>query len=163
MPNPIKTVLVLHDQSQIVTRTFRAAGDIAYSVSVATCSGGFPSWHISQAPLALLAQLIMIDRGDVAFVRADDMSVHALIPACIDLVVVCVADWVPGTTLWDRAKRLGAAVAMVMPKGGEYRSIKAPVQYVGGRAIYLHGVPALHFGESNDLRVIAAEMAEQWG
>lgn len=163
MPKPIKTVLVLHDRAQTVTRAFRAVGDIAYSVSASTCSGGFPAWHIRQSPHSLLADLCMIGRHGIAFVKADDGSAHALIPACIDLVVVCVADWVPGTMLWHKAKALGAAVSMLMPPGMEYRSIKAPVQYVRSRALYLHGVPMLHFGGSDNLSGIATEMATQWG
>lgn len=163
MPKPIKTVLALHDRAQIITRTFRAAGNVAYSVSAATCSGGFPAWHIERQPAAFLAHLCMVDRHDVTFVRADDGSVHALIPANIDLVVILVSDGVPGTMLWRKAKALGAAVAMLMPPAAEYRSINAPVQHIRSRALYLHGVPALHFGGGDNLLGVAAEMARQWG
>ena len=39
-------VLVACEESQIVTKAFRAAGHEAYSCDVLPCSGGRPDWHV---------------------------------------------------------------------------------------------------------------------
>ena len=41
-------VLVACEESQQVTKAFRAAGHEAYSCDVQPCSGGHPEWHIQQ-------------------------------------------------------------------------------------------------------------------
>lgn len=162
MPKPIKTVLVMHDPSQMVTRAFRARGDIAYSVSCAACGGNYPGWHIRMPPLELLAELKMVCRDGLVYVRTEDGYNHILVPKDVDLVVINVATGVPGTSLWNRAKAIGAAVCMTMPRGEFYRSIKAPMETVNGFTFYLHGVPQLGIGDDKTIS-IPAEMARQWG
>lgn len=163
MTKPIKTVLVLHDPSQMVARAFRARGDIAYSVSRASCGGGYPGWHIQQSPLELLTELKVADRGELVYARTEDGHIHTLVPKDIDLVVVNVASGMPGTSLWNRAKSIGAAVCMTMPRGAFYRSINATTETVRGFTFYLHGVPQLCLGDDVSSISIPEEMARQWG
>ena len=163
MEKPIKTVLVMHDPSQMVTRAFRARGDIAYSVSCAACGGGYPGWHIRQRPMELLAELKMVCRDGLVYVHTEDGSNHILVPKDIDLVIINVASGVPGTSLWSKAKAIGSAVCMTMPRGAFYRSINAPTETVRGFTFYLHGVPQLCLGDDTQPISIAAEMARQWG
>lgn len=163
MPKPIKTVLVLNDPSQMVSRAFRARGDIAYSVSRASCGGGSPEWHIQQSPLELLTELKEAGRCGLVYAHTEDGCIHILVPNYIDLVVINVSRGVPGTSLWNRAKSIGAAVCMTMPWGAFYRSINAPTESVCGFTFYLHGVPQLCLGDDASSISIPAEMARQWG
>ena len=39
-------VLVACEESQEVTKAFRALGHEAYSCDIEPCSGGYPEWHI---------------------------------------------------------------------------------------------------------------------
>lgn len=39
-------VIVLCEESQIITKAFRAGGHIAYSNDIQPCSGGYPEWHL---------------------------------------------------------------------------------------------------------------------
>lgn len=39
-------VLVACEESQRVTKAFRARGHLAYSCDIKDCSGGHPEWHI---------------------------------------------------------------------------------------------------------------------
>lgn len=41
-----KRVLVACEESQVVTKSFRALGFNAFSCDVQECSGGKPEWHI---------------------------------------------------------------------------------------------------------------------
>lgn len=47
-------VLVACEESQAVTKEFRALGHEAYSCDIIECSGGHPEWHIMQDVLTLL-------------------------------------------------------------------------------------------------------------
>ena len=47
-------VLVACEESQAVTKKFRALGHEAYSCDIIECSGGHPEWHIMQDVLPLL-------------------------------------------------------------------------------------------------------------
>lgn len=47
-------VLVACEESQAVTKEFRALGHEAYSCDIIECSGGHPEWHIMQDVLPLL-------------------------------------------------------------------------------------------------------------
>lgn len=163
MPKPIKTVLALNDPSQMVTIAFRACGDIAYSVSRSTCGGGYPEWHIRQSPLELLTELKDAGRCGLVYVRTEDGCMHIIVPNNIDLVVINVCSGVPGTSLWNRSKSIGAAVCMTMPRGAFYRRINAPTETVCGFTFYLHGVPQLCLGDDASSISIPAEMARQWG
>lgn len=49
-------VLVACEESQTVTKEFRALGHEAYSCDIEPCSGGFPEWHIQGDVTPLLAQ-----------------------------------------------------------------------------------------------------------
>ncbi|WP_312810452.1 DNA cytosine methyltransferase [Sedimentibacter sp.] len=47
-------VLVACEESQIVTKAFRAKGHEAYSCDIQDCSGGHPEWHIKDDVLKIL-------------------------------------------------------------------------------------------------------------
>jgi hypothetical protein len=47
-------ILVACEESQAVTKAFRARGHEAYSCDIIECSGGHPEWHIQQDVLPLL-------------------------------------------------------------------------------------------------------------
>jgi site-specific DNA-cytosine methylase len=47
-------VLVACEESQAVTKEFRALGHEAYSCDIDTCSGGHPEWHLQQDVIPLL-------------------------------------------------------------------------------------------------------------
>lgn len=47
-------ILVACEESQAVTKEFRALGHEAYSCDIVECSGGFPEWHIMQDVIPLL-------------------------------------------------------------------------------------------------------------
>lgn len=162
MPKPIKTVLVLNDPSQMVARAFRARGDIAYSVSRAYCGGAHLDWHIPQTPLELLTELKVADRGELVYTRTEDEHIHILAPKDIDLVIINVTSGMPGISLWNRSKSIGAAVCMTMPRGAFYRSINAPTESACGFTFYLHGLPQLCLDDTQAIS-IPAEMARQWG
>lgn len=47
-------ILVACEESQTVTKAFRAKGHEAYSCDIETCSGGHPEWHLQQDVIPLL-------------------------------------------------------------------------------------------------------------
>lgn len=47
-------VLVACEESQVVTKEFRALGHEAYSCDLQPCSGGHPEWHLQQDVIPLL-------------------------------------------------------------------------------------------------------------
>jgi len=49
-------VLVACEESQAVTKEFRALGHEAFSCDLEPCSGGHPEWHLQQDVLPLLPQ-----------------------------------------------------------------------------------------------------------
>lgn len=49
-------VLIACEESQVVTKAFRALGHEAYSCDILPCSGGHPEWHIQGDVLPLLDQ-----------------------------------------------------------------------------------------------------------
>ena len=49
-------ILVACEESQIVTKEFRAIGHEAYSCDIEPCSGGHPEWHLQQDALPLLKE-----------------------------------------------------------------------------------------------------------
>ena len=49
-------ILVACEESQAVTKAFRAKGHEAYSCDIMECSGGHPEWHLQQDVTELLAQ-----------------------------------------------------------------------------------------------------------
>ena len=65
-------VLVACEESQVVTKEFRAIGAEAYSCDILPCSGGRPEWHFQEDVLPLL-------KGDWDLVLA--------FPPCTDLAV----------------------------------------------------------------------------
>lgn len=50
-------VLCACEESQIVTKAFRARGHAAYSCDILPCSGGHPEWHLQQDVIPLLTML----------------------------------------------------------------------------------------------------------
>lgn len=63
-------VLVACEESQAVTKEFRALGHDAYSCDIIDCSGGHPEWHIKQ-------DVIPIINGDCSF-RTVDGALHSV-------------------------------------------------------------------------------------
>jgi len=49
-------ILVACEESQAVTKEFRALGHEAYSCDILECSGGYPEWHIQGDVLPLLKE-----------------------------------------------------------------------------------------------------------
>jgi site-specific DNA-cytosine methylase len=49
-------ILVACEESQEVTKAFRAKGHEAYSCDIEPCSGGHPEWHLQQDVLPLLKE-----------------------------------------------------------------------------------------------------------
>ena len=49
-------ILIACEESQTVTKAFRALGHEAYSCNVEPCSGGHPEWHLQQDVLPLLKE-----------------------------------------------------------------------------------------------------------
>jgi len=49
-------ILVACEESQAVTKEFRALGHEAYSCDIVPCSGGHPEWHLQQDVIPLLEQ-----------------------------------------------------------------------------------------------------------
>jgi len=49
-------ILVACEESQVVTKAFRAMGREAYSCDILPCSGGHPEWHMQQDVLPLLKE-----------------------------------------------------------------------------------------------------------
>lgn len=49
-------ILVACEESQAVTREFRALGHEAYSCDIVECSGGHPEWHLQQDVTELLKE-----------------------------------------------------------------------------------------------------------
>lgn len=68
---PLK-VLVACEESQAVTKEFRALGHEAYSCDIQDCSGGHPEWHI---------------KGDVLAILNDGWDMIIAFPPCTHLAV----------------------------------------------------------------------------
>lgn len=75
-------ILVACEESQAVTKAFRALGHEAYSCDIDPCSGGHPEWHLQQDVLPLLR---------------DEWDMIIAFPPCTDLAVSGAA--------WFAAKR----------------------------------------------------------
>lgn len=54
-------ILVACEESQAVTKEFRALGHEAYSCDIEECSGGHPEWHLQQDVTELLKQNVGYD------------------------------------------------------------------------------------------------------
>ena len=52
----MRNVLVACEESQVVTKHFRARGFSAYSCDVVECSGGHPEWHIREDVLDVMLE-----------------------------------------------------------------------------------------------------------
>lgn len=65
-------ILIACEESQVVTKAFRAKGQEAYSCDILECSGGHPEWHI---------------QGDVRDVLDREWDMIIAFPPCTDLAV----------------------------------------------------------------------------
>ena len=65
-------VLVACEQSQTITKEFRALGHEAYSCDILDCSGGHPEWHL---------------QGDVFLHVNNDWDLMIAHPPCTHLAV----------------------------------------------------------------------------
>lgn len=80
-------VLVACEESQAVTKEFRALGHEAYSCDILDCSGGCPQWHIKIDVLSVLngnCQFVTMD-GQCHWVSKWDMIIA--FPPCTHLAV----------------------------------------------------------------------------
>lgn len=149
-------VLVACEESQAVTKEFRALGHEAYSCDLLPCSGGHPEWHYQQDIIMLLVKEILSPTFDLVIA----------FPPCTDLAV-SGARWFPEKRAngsqqrsiqffmqfveWHR--RTGVPVAIENPIGimsTEYRKpdqIIQPWQFGHGETkatcLWLHGLPKL--------------------
>lgn len=71
-------VLVACEESQAVTKEFRALGHEAYSCDLLPCSGGHPEWHIE---------------GDVTKMFNQQWDLVIAFPPCTDLTKACANLW----------------------------------------------------------------------
>lgn len=62
-------VLIVCDESQVVTAAFRALGHEAFSCDIIDCSGGHPEWHIKFDALLLI-------NGNCSFKTCDGIEHH---------------------------------------------------------------------------------------
>lgn len=67
-----KRILIACEESQAVTKAFRAKGFEAYSCDLLACSGGHPEWHLQQ---------------NVSELLNDDWLAVIAFPPCTDLAV----------------------------------------------------------------------------
>lgn len=51
-----KRILIACEESQVITKKFRAKGFEAYSCDIIDCSGGHPEWHLKQDVTPLLKE-----------------------------------------------------------------------------------------------------------
>ena len=65
-------ILIACEESQVVTKAFRAKGHEAYSCDILECSGGHPEWHI---------------QGDVRDVLDREWGMIIAFPECTHLAV----------------------------------------------------------------------------
>lgn len=153
MPKPIKTVLVVCEESQTVCKTFLRYGDVAYSVDIKPCSGGIPHRHLQMDAMALLQDLARPEnRYRVVWRLAQDGNPIPLVPKDIDLIIIhppCTYLSVAGnrafktdpdrhkkrecamafaTQMWDYACATGAAVVLENPVGYLNTHWKKPSQ-----------------------------------
>ena len=93
-------VLVACEESQAVTKEFRALGHEAYSCDIIDCSGGHPEWHIKQDVLHLIG-------GNCEFASMDG-QLHS-IPGKWDMIIAfppCTYLTVTGNR-WFNVERYG--------------------------------------------------------
>ena len=64
-------VLVACEESQTVTKEFRALGHEAYSCDIIECSGGFPEWHIQMDVLKILNPVYDGEMKSICFSTMD--------------------------------------------------------------------------------------------
>ena len=70
-------ILIACEESQAVTKAFRAKGHVAYSSDLIPCSGGHPEWHMQGDVL-----------GDILYNNgSDDWDMVIGFPPCTDLCV----------------------------------------------------------------------------
>lgn len=75
-------ILVACEESQAVTKAFRALGHEAYSCDLLPCSGGHPEWHIQKDVTSILYDSNMHINS-----RSDGYDLVISFPPCTDLAV----------------------------------------------------------------------------
>jgi hypothetical protein len=70
-------ILCACEESQTVTKAFRALGHMAYSCDILPCSGGRPEWHLQCDVLNILENNLVNDIWDmiIAFPPCTDLAV----------------------------------------------------------------------------------------
>lgn len=112
-------ILVACEESQAVTKEFRALGHEAYSCDIQECSGGHPEWHCQEDVLPLL-------NGNCKFRTAD--GVEHSIDGKWDMVIAFPPCFVKGTKVmtYEGIKNIEDIQVgdMVLTHKGRYRAVK---------------------------------------
>lgn len=86
---PIKRlkILIACEESQAVTKAFRALGHEAYSCDLLPCSGGHPEWHIQRDVTSLIYNSNLYIEHKAGVPSDDRYDLVISFPPCTDLAV----------------------------------------------------------------------------
>lgn len=155
-------ILIGCEESQTVTKAFRALGFEAYSNDLKPCSGGHPEWHIQDDVMKAL--------------RMDKWDMIGLHPVCTKMTLSGNRTYAPGKpkhnerieavewtiALWQMAARVCPHIYMENPMGAMNADRRLPkpqiIQpyYFGDSfqkttCLWLHGLPPLFHAKQADL------------
>ena len=124
-------VLVACEESQAVTKAFRANGHEAYSADIQDCSGGHPEWHI---------------KGDVLRVLNDGWDLMIAHPPCTYLANSGVQHLHKNPGRWDKLKEGVAFFKAFLDAPIKKICVENPIPHK-----YAIGYNLTLFGESDGL------------
>ncbi len=104
-------VLVACEESQEVTKAFRARGHEAYSCDVLPCSGGHPEWHI---------------QGDVLKHLNDEWDMMIAFPPCTFLTTTANRVFANNPERWFKRYEAAVFVKTLLDSGIEKISLENP-------------------------------------
>jgi hypothetical protein len=131
-------ILVACEESQAVTKEFRALGHEAYSCDIIECSGGHPEWHLQQNVIPLLNGNCEFNTVDGALHKIDgkwDMIIA--FPPCTHLAV-------SGAAWFEKKRRDGCQkeaiefFMKIMNADCEKIAVENPVNIISGNYIGKH-------------------------
>ena len=133
MPSVLQAmkVLVACEESQAVTKAFRAKGHEAYSCDVQDCSGGHPEWHI---------------KGDVLKILDDGWDLMIAHPPCTYLANSGVHHLHKNPGRWDKLKEGVAFFKAFLDAPIKKICVENPIPHK-----YAIGYSLTLFGESDGL------------
>lgn len=112
-------VLVACEESQAVTKAFRAKGHEAYSCDIQECSGGHPEWHIA---------------GDVLKILNHDWDMIIAFPPCTHLAVSGAA-WFKGKRQDGSQEQAIRFFMQIIGADCKKIAVENPVNIIGGEYI----------------------------